>query len=129
MRNIFLCVLGILSLSIVTAVSAKKTVQLSDKPILVKSGVPEVIIRLPSNPTTGYSWFLSSYDAHLIQPLSYQYIAPKNKMMGASGESVWKFRVLGPAFSVPHVTTIHLTYARPWSLKDSQEKTITVITQ
>lgn len=110
-----------------------KTVNLQasdhNKPILVKSSAPEVMISLPSNRTTGYSWFLLSYNSNHIEPVRKKFNAPTSTMLGAPGESVWTFRVLDPAFLVPQVTKITMIYARPWDLSDARKKVITIITQ
>jgi len=130
MRNILCCLTGFIALNIVFVASA--TTQSSDynKPILVKSSKPTVTISLVGNKTTGYSWFLKSYDQDLVQPLKYKYVAPQNKMPGAPGESVWTFRIREFAFSVPQIIKIKMLYARPWDLTESpRTKVITIITQ
>lgn len=83
--------------------------------ILVTSDHPQFVIKLKSNATTGYSWFLKSFDANLIQPVKHKYEAPiDKKLMGAPGSDVWTFRVKPAGFSVPQQTSIRLVYARPW---------------
>src|SRR5690242_8895144 len=51
------------------------------------------IIRLKSNPTTGYHWFLREYDGKLIAPVKYSYEAPNTKLIGAPGYEVWVFSI------------------------------------
>lgn len=84
-------------------------------------------IRFKSNRTTGYSWFLSKYNSHLLQPLSYHYQAPAVGMMGAPGVSVWTFQVLPAAKRVPSMTTITWIHARPWEKSgDAEAHSVTV---
>ncbi|MCB1827127.1 MAG: protease inhibitor I42 family protein [Coxiellaceae bacterium] len=109
---------------------ALASVQSSDynKPIMVKSSMPQVTVTLPGNKTTGYSWFLESYDATYIRPMKQQYKAPQQDIPGAPGESVWTFRILDTAFEVPRILRVKMVYGRPWDLADARTKIITIIT-
>jgi len=109
---------------------AKKHPVASDysKPIIVKSSAPVFSINLPANRTTGYSWFLLSYNDEFIKPLSEKYQAPNSSMAGAPGVSRWVFNVDEDAFTVPHIFHITMVYARPWDLKKATKKRITVVT-
>lgn len=100
-----------------------------NRPILVKSNSPEFILTLPSNPSTGYSWFLMDYNGQLIQPESYKFKPNTSKKVGAPGQSIWVFELEDSAFTVPQLLKITLIYARPWDLTGSKQKTITVMTQ
>ncbi len=75
---------------------------------------PEFIIKLKSNPTTGYSWFLRDYDSNLIAPVSHTFQRPGQVMPGAPGYEMWTFRVKPAGFAVPQQTVIRLIYTRPW---------------
>jgi inhibitor of cysteine peptidase len=96
-----------------------------EKPvILVQSDQPEFLIKLKSNPTTGYSWFLRSYDADLLQAVNHVYMAPTNKkLIGAPGYEIWTFKVKSKSFVVPMQTFIRFVYARPWE-ENTQEKLV-----
>ena len=109
---------------------AKKQPVASDysKPIIVKSSAPSFTINLPANRTTGFSWFISSYNNKLIMPISAKYQAPSGSMPGAPGSSRWTFNVDDDAFTVPHILQITMIYARPWDLKGMTRKIITVVT-
>lgn len=81
--------------------------------VMVTARQPEFIVRLPSNPTTGYRWFLREVpDA--IRPLSSKYVKPaeSNLLVGSGGEEVWRFRVT--ATPVPRQWKLHFVYARPF---------------
>jgi len=113
------------------AASVEQAVKLTDltKPVQVNKKAPVVTILLKSNRTTGYSWFLKSYDRHLLTPMSASYVAPNKKMPGAPGYAVWKFHVRSNAFIVPRVTHIVMLYARPWSLEQASEHTLKLVIQ
>lgn len=99
-----------------------------DKPILVRSDHPKFQIKLQSNASTGYGWFLESADHSFITPLSSQYFPPQKTMPGASGYVIWTFQVTRFAFIVPRISKIVLRYARPWDLNNSRELTLLVVT-
>ena len=82
---------------------------------------PEFIIKLKSNPTTGYSWFLREYDSSLIKTVKHTYEKPKEKMIGAAGYELWTFHVKQSGFTVPQQTTIRLVYTRPWQADSSTQ--------
>jgi inhibitor of cysteine peptidase len=92
--------------------------------VIVLSDHPEFTIKLQSNPSTGYTWFLRSYDANLLQPTKHVYEASANKkLMGAPGYEIWTFHVKQAGFTVPMQTFIRFVYARPWE-SDQQAKQI-----
>ncbi len=100
------------------------------RPILVKPSRPVVVINLPANRTTGYSWFVLSYNNAFIKPASATYQTLDNKKRaGAPGMSRWTFKVNNDAFNVPHILHITMVYARPWDLKSARRKIITVVTR
>lgn len=116
MRFINLIVALLLLVSTTVFAEDEKSVYTEDKlGIMVTAGHPEFTIKLKSNKTTGYSWFLNSYDARLVQPVKASYEAPTDKkLMGAPGFEVWTFRLKPEAFTVPQQTQIRFVYVRPW---------------
>jgi predicted secreted protein len=99
------------------------------KPIVVSKSSPIITVKLKSNPTTGYSWYLTKYDSMLIEPLSGSYIRPVSQLAGAPGYILWKFKVKPAAFTVPVITRISLIYARPWDLTDATSNQLVVVTE
>src|SRR5690606_29177590 len=93
------------------------------KSIQVSPASTAVVIKVKSNPTTGYSWFLVNYNEALLSPISHKYMAPKSQLVGASGYEVWQFRVNAAAFIMPQITTISLQYARPWQITATDQQT------
>lgn len=70
-------------------------------------------IQLASNPTTGYSWFVKSYDKHLIKVIKHTFQKPTQRMPGAGGREVWTLKSTA-AFNANSKTQITFVYARPW---------------
>lgn len=110
----------LMTCSMVT-LAANNTYDESHTNIVVTAEQPEFVVTLTSNPTTGYSWFLQAYNANLIIPIKRSFKAPDKKLLGAAGVESWTFRVMPTAFTVPHQTSIHMIYKRPWE-KSSDEK-------
>lgn len=97
--------------------------------IAVTSKQPQFVIKLKSNPTTGYSWFLREYDANLIVPLKHSFEqATTNNLIGAPGYEVWTFSVKPSAFTVPQQTAIRMVYARPWQANEGATQLIFRVT-
>jgi inhibitor of cysteine peptidase len=64
-------------------------------------------LRLPENPTTGYTWNLTPPEGLII--VKDGFIAPDTKLVGAGGTREWVFS------SKEKVTTlVHAEYRRPW---------------
>lgn len=97
------------------------------KPILLKNNDDTFSIVLKSNPTTGYSWFLSGFDADLISPKSHRYVPPANNMAGASGYEEWQFNVNQDSLKVPRLSKIEMIYARPWDVASAHPQTFNLV--
>ena len=55
-----------------------------------------IVVTLPSNQTTGFSWHLAARpDGHVVKLVSHRYVAPKTKRVGAGGKEIWRFRAVG----------------------------------
>ena len=100
----------------------------SNKSVVINNSAPDFQLRLPANPTTGYSWFLKSYDHKLLHVIRNSYEAPQSTLLGAGGVSIWSFRAVPEAFKVPQVTEIVLIYMRPGDVKSGDVKTYTIVT-
>lgn len=96
-----------------------------DKPnIAVDAKHAEFILKIKSNPTTGYSWFLREYDANLIMPVKHSFLPPEKSLIGAPGYELWTFRVKPIGFVVPQQTIIRMIYSRPWQGSDSSTQLV-----
>lgn len=89
-----------------------------DKPvIMVSADAPQFVIKLKSNATTGYAWFLLDYNSKMISPVSHTYQVAKDKnLVGAPGYELWTFRVMPTGFIVPQETMLGFVYIRPWEV-------------
>lgn len=95
--------------------------------IAVTPQQPTFTIKLKSNPSTGYSWFLREYDSNLITPIKRSYQRPEpvaTNLIGAPGFELWTFKVKPNAFLVPQHTTIRMIYARPWEGTESSTQVV-----
>lgn len=81
---------------------------------------------LPSNPSTGFSWTLKTYDGRLLQPVGHQYVPPKGLRPGASGYDIWQFQGSSQLVNQPQATTIKMIYQRPWNQEVGQERSFTI---
>jgi inhibitor of cysteine peptidase len=99
-----------------------------DKTIMVGKNSPIFTIKLKSNPTTGYQWFLTQYDNNLIEPISHNYYAPDSKLVGAGGYEIWTFKVKNAGFAVPQVINVQMAYTRSWNLENYQPTNFKVVT-
>lgn len=97
------------------------------KPLLVLQNQP-FDIKLQSNPSTGFSWKLTSYQKPLVTFVGKKYSAPANKkLMGAPGYETFIFQAKKGNYRVNQVGHIVLTYARPWTKDGATKKTFIVI--
>ncbi|PIZ03400.1 MAG: hypothetical protein COY58_09570 [Gammaproteobacteria bacterium CG_4_10_14_0_8_um_filter_38_16] len=96
-------------------------------PIVVSQKNPQFIITLASNPSTGFSWKLLSYDKNLVQFVKHQYIAPHTKLLGAPGYEVWTFKAKKGQYRVNQVGHVVLEYQRPWTKEGATQKSFMII--
>jgi inhibitor of cysteine peptidase len=103
-----------------------ETIYSEDKQnILVTGGQREFTLKLKSNPTTGYSWFLREYDSQLLTPVKHRFQKPTDeKLMGAPGYEFWTFRVKPAGFVVPQQTILRMVYTRPWQGSDGSTQIV-----
>jgi inhibitor of cysteine peptidase len=78
-------------------------------PIRVSMG-DQPVLRLASNPSTGFSWSLgASLDESIVRLEGSRYVADRRVMPGSGGTELWTFRTVGRGS-----TAIVMRYARPW---------------
>lgn len=78
----------------------------------VNPGQP-IVVTLPSNSSTGYSWSVTSPKTHnVIRLVKHTYVPSKNHVAGAPGKDVWRFVSVADGQIV-----LSLGYARPWLRK------------
>lgn len=90
-----------------------RTLTESDNGSTITLAVGETLqVELPSNPTTGYSWKVTSNDADVLTPLGEPQFALQARttpMPGAGGTQTFHFQAVGKG-----QTTLTLVYVRPW---------------
>lgn len=85
-----------------------------------------LVVRLPSNPSTGYGWRLADIDRAVLRQEGepdYQPDPTREPAPGSGGTAVWDF--VGNAAGV---TVLKLEYARPWEhgMEPAEVFTLTV---
>lgn len=73
----------------------------------------QLIVTLPSNPTTGFRWVLRDNAASVLRSLGPEvYSNPEDTgLVGSAGQSTWRFQVAQPGAG-----RLLLTYQRPWEV-------------
>lgn len=74
-----------------------------------------VEVTLPANATTGYQWFVQSYNHDLLSLQNYRYSAPTTKLVGSGGNAIFTFSVDPRFYDAPQVTTVSFVYEQPWN--------------
>lgn len=80
-------------------------------PLTLERG-QRLILRLPSNPSTGYRWTVQQAAPELLRSLGpevYSHPDEANSTIGSEGTSTWRFEAVA-AGSAP----LALSYQRPW---------------
>lgn len=93
--------------------------QQSQCPLSLRSG-QQLILTLPSNPTTGFRWILRDAAVSLLDSLGPEvYSNPEDVgLIGSAGQSTWRFQAKHPGEG--HLL---LTYQRPWETEVAPAKT------
>lgn len=83
----------------------------ADSGVLSKKVGDTIVIRLESNPTTGYSWSLAEIPSDIIQKVSniYEPLKTSGNIVGSGGTEIWTFKAISKGN-----TTLTFQYARPW---------------
>lgn len=91
------------------------------KPLKLHTG-QELVLILPSNPTTGFRWEMRNAANGLLRPLGPEvYSNPEDAgLVGSAGESTWRFRVTAAGED-----KLELAYRRPWEAEVAPAQTFT----
>lgn len=77
----------------------------------------QLVLRLESNPSTGFSWQIASpLDESIVRFEESRYVSDPSKLIGSGGSEYWTFRAVGTGR-----TTIAMRYVQSW---ESAEGTI-----
>lgn len=77
---------------------------------------------LPANPTTGYQWFIQSYDKSKLAFHHSEYKASTPGLIGSGGVERFYFYVTDK--TSPLDTYLVLKYARPWEKENSKPQNV-----
>lgn len=104
-----------LSLVLLTACASqpKQNVTVDEQsqcPLRLSTG-QNLILTLPSNPTTGYRWAIQDSAGGVLRAISPEvYSNPKDTgLVGAGGQSTWRFQAFAPGNG-----RLRLTSQQPW---------------
>lgn len=114
-----------LGLALLTACAQQPTsltlhqAQQSRCPLTLHGG-QQLILTLPSNPTTGFRWVLRDAAPGVLQSLGPEvYSNPEDAgLVGSAGQSTWRFQARQTGAG--HLL---LTYQRPWEIGVAPAKT------
>ncbi|WLI13739.1 MULTISPECIES: protease inhibitor I42 family protein [Pseudomonas] len=83
----------------------------SECPVQLNSG-QNLILTLPSNPTTGYRWAIQDSAGGVLRALSPEvYSNPEDAgVVGSAGLSTWRFQAFATGTG-----RLRLTYSQPWA--------------
>lgn len=93
--------------------------------IQVNANSTQFVIKLPSNPTTGFQWSVVSYDQTILKLKSSEFIAPQTKLIGAGGVMTYTFTLVSGE-TMPENTELEFKNARSWEPNSGMVKHITV---
>lgn len=90
-------------------------------PLELRQG-QELVLILPSNPTTGFRWEMRNAAGSVLRSLGPEvYSNPEDAgLVGSAGESTWRFRVVGAGED-----KLELAYHRPWEPEVAPAQTFT----
>ncbi len=102
--------------------------------ITIKSSQPTFIIKLKSNPTTGYEWSVN-FNNKLLKLVRYMYESSydptkRMQMVGAPGYGVWTFELVPQplgALALIKTTEVQFFYQRRWETNAVDHRTFNVI--
>ena len=79
------------------------------KEITIAEGT-ELIVKLASNPSTGYSWTQPTIESpDILTQTGSEYVAPAGNALGTAGTQAWTFKASGRGSSI-----VEMEYGRPW---------------
>jgi inhibitor of cysteine peptidase len=81
----------------------------------------EIRLKLPENPTTGYTWQLSVTQGLVVQNESYQPDDLTGKLIGSGGTHLWIMRAVQPGMQ-----TVSGVYSRPWESAAGNQTSFTL---
>lgn len=132
MKTITAVALGFILAAVIGAALASgsstgaTTAYAADSGSTIEMAVGETLtVTLESNPTTGFSWALTSNsDETVLQEVDHEYVADaaaETPLMGAGGVENWTFKALAKGEA-----TISMEYSQPWEGGEKAVQTFTL---
>lgn len=113
-RYLLMLMLAMISVNVLADATPSHVYTENQQNITVSAKEPVFVLKLKSNPTTGYSWAVQDYNANYIKLVKHYYQPSKSMLMGAGGSEWWTFRVKNPGFAAKQPMMIRMIYVRPW---------------
>ncbi len=124
MKKIACVLLGVLVFAAVLGGCANKKVQVSQEmngqQVSVEKG-GTLVITLPGNPTTGYSWEASGLDETILKQAGEAKFKADSELLGAGGQVTLTFDAVSQGS-----TTLNLVYHRSWEKDVAPAETFTL---
>jgi len=77
------------------------------------------MIKMTSNPTTGYTWNIESIDKSILKVINKDYKQSNSGLIGAGGTEIWQIKALKTG-----QTSISFGYMRPWEGKEALKRAV-----
>jgi inhibitor of cysteine peptidase len=111
MKRLSFFILTILSLNVFAAGNNVPIFTEENPQIHLNSNQQRFMIRLKSNPTTGYSWDFNSNDKKHIALIQHDFEKPNTGLVGAPGYETWLFEIKDSQFNL---IKLDFVYRRAW---------------
>lgn len=92
---------------------------------ILKLGKGQILgIELESNPTTGYSWFVTSKVSNILKQQGDSQYVESAPRLGAGGIQLYSFKAINKG-----KTDLIFEYKRPWEKESAEKHTVEVTVQ
>ena len=130
MKQFFLSLTMILSIVTSSIHAAPLMITDLSKPVVLNATQTEISVSLPSNATTGFSWFLVAGEMScFLMPVSHTYQAPNTSLVGAGGTEIFTFKIDPKAFLVPTKIRIRFDYQKSWEKMTGKKNEVVLLTK
>jgi predicted secreted protein len=117
---------GVMAKPITPPLSVTHKPKAMTKPVMVQLKKTEFTVRLKANATTGYRWYLLSYNHQLFTLKGSSYVVT-SKLIGAPGMAEFKFKAKGTFMAALQRSVITFGLVRPWEGDVVQTKKVVVL--
>jgi inhibitor of cysteine peptidase len=100
---------------------AKKLIEKDSGKLIEMRIGNSILVELPGNPTTGYTWEVSSIDPLILHKSGDSKFSTNSNVIGSPGKMTLRFKVVGEG-----KTALVLAYRRSWEKNIAPIKTFSV---